>query len=92
MCRDFVSFVLFFLVLMPNLGLAAEGSSAAGIAGGSNMRSALLPPPGIYMWQGLLPAVNRRISSTAMATGLLFLMVLKMTRGPERSLCSMSLI
>ena len=61
MCWNFVSFVLFFLVLMPNLGLAAEGSSAAGIAGGSDMRSALLPPPGIYMWQGLLPAVNRRI-------------------------------
>lgn len=36
------------LLVTPEDGHAAEGSTAAGVAGGSDMRSAFLPPPGLY--------------------------------------------
>lgn len=48
MCRVVVLFTVFILSLAPNFGYAAEGSNVAGISGGSDMRSALLPPPGLY--------------------------------------------
>ena len=49
MYQVFALFTVIILTLTPNYSFAAEGSSVAGIAGGSDMRSALLPPPGVYV-------------------------------------------